>query len=137
MLDNFEHVVMAGSLVGELVSACPQLKVLITSRAVLHVSNEREFRVPPLALPQSDTVRCAEDLMQYGAANLFGQRVLAINPQLEMTDGNARTVAEICIRFLSRLDYDAARSAAEESVALYKGLDDRWGDSLWRSIMPE
>src|SRR5262249_55176039 len=48
-LDNFEQVVGAASQVADLLIACPQLKVLVTSREVLHVRAEQEFVVPPLA----------------------------------------------------------------------------------------
>ena len=51
MLDNFEQVLAAASRVAALLPACPRLKVLVTSRAALHVSGEHEFAVPPLALP--------------------------------------------------------------------------------------
>jgi len=47
LLDNFEQVVQASPLLVELLHACPGLKVLVTSRAVLHVSGEHEFLVPP------------------------------------------------------------------------------------------
>src|SRR5688500_17820736 len=51
LLDNFEPVVQAAPLVAELLAACPRLKVLVTSREPLHVRGERQFAVPPLALP--------------------------------------------------------------------------------------
>ena len=98
VLDNFEHVTAAAPFVAELLTACPRLKVLVTSRAALHVSGEREYRVPPLALPLLDEVQGAEDLLRCGAAVLFVQRVLAARPQFALTDENARAVAEICIR---------------------------------------
>jgi predicted ATPase len=98
VLDNFEHVIAGAPLVAELLSACPQLKILVTSRAVLHVSGEHEFRVPPLALPQPGEVQSAEDLLRYDAAALFVQRLRAARPQFTLTDENARTVADICIR---------------------------------------
>src|SRR5260370_30133819 len=50
LLDNFEQVVGAASQVADLLTSCPQLKMLITSREVLHVRAEHEFAVPPLAL---------------------------------------------------------------------------------------
>src|SRR4051794_13280914 len=51
LLDNFEHVQAAAGNIGRLLAAAPYLKVLVTSRAVLHLSGEHEYAVPPLALP--------------------------------------------------------------------------------------
>src|SRR5439155_13743488 len=51
VLDNFEQVLPAASQLMELLAACLDLKLLVTSRAVLHVQGEQEFPVPPLALP--------------------------------------------------------------------------------------
>src|SRR5690606_1384757 len=50
-LDNFEHMIEAASLVSELLVACPQIKVLVTSREALRLSGEHEFPVLPLAVP--------------------------------------------------------------------------------------
>ena len=55
VLDNFEHIVPAGPLVTDLITACPELKVLITSRTALHLYGEFQVAVPPLAMPDSDT----------------------------------------------------------------------------------
>ncbi|MFN2513444.1 MAG: protein kinase [Pyrinomonadaceae bacterium] len=98
VLDNFEHVLTASPLVAELLSACPGLKILVTSRAVLHISDECEFQVPPLTLPEPDSVQSVEDLTQYGSSALFVQRMLALKPQSVISDENAPTIAEICIR---------------------------------------
>ncbi len=51
LLDNFEHVMAATPTVAELLAMAPQLKILVTSRAALHVYGEHEFPVPPLAFP--------------------------------------------------------------------------------------
>ena len=53
VLDNFEQVVTAGTMVGTLLAAAPRLTMLITSRAVLHLSGEHEFPVPPLTVPDA------------------------------------------------------------------------------------
>ena len=53
LLDNFEHVMQAAPMVAEFLAMGPNLKILVTSRAALHVYGEHEFPVPPLALPDS------------------------------------------------------------------------------------
>src|SRR5262249_55223148 len=65
VLDNFEHVVDAASSVAALLRACPRLKVLVTSRAVLHVYGEHDFVVPPLTLPAQHPLPPVDQLMQY------------------------------------------------------------------------
>jgi predicted ATPase len=62
LLDNFEQVIRAAPHVADLLTVCPQLKVLITSREGLHVRAEREFPVPALALPDVKHVSDAEVL---------------------------------------------------------------------------
>ena len=65
LLDNFEHLVEAAPTVAELLAMAPNLKILVTSRAALHVYGEHEFPVPPLALPDSRSVPPVEVLSQY------------------------------------------------------------------------
>ncbi|MGC2170138.1 MAG: protein kinase [Candidatus Sulfotelmatobacter sp.] len=98
LLDNFEHLVQAALTVAELLSASPNLKVLVTSRAALHVSGEHEFPVSPLALPDSRFKLSVEILSQCPAVALFVQRARAVKPDFELTRENAATVAEICAR---------------------------------------
>jgi non-specific serine/threonine protein kinase len=98
LLDNFEHVVDAATLVTELLSACPRLKVLVTSREPLHVYGEHQFPVPPLTLPEPKQLPPIESLSHYEAVALFIQRALAVKPDFVLTDENAPAVAEICIR---------------------------------------
>ena len=51
LLDNFEHVLAAAPQLSDLLAACPNLHLLVTSRAPLRLQGEREFAVAPLALP--------------------------------------------------------------------------------------
>ncbi len=98
LLDNFEQVVAASSLLAELLASCPELKALVTSRASLHVRGEHEFPVPPLALPDLKHLPGIEDLPQYAAVALFMQRALSIKSDFAITQANARAIAEICTR---------------------------------------
>ena len=67
VLDNFEQVVTAADGVADLLEVCPWLKVLVTSRAPLHIRGERQFPVPPLALPDRKRPSGLERLSQYAA----------------------------------------------------------------------
>jgi hypothetical protein len=62
VLDNFEHLLQAAPTVAELLTMDPNLKILVTSRAALHVYGEHEFPVPPLALPHSRSMLSVEAL---------------------------------------------------------------------------
>jgi predicted ATPase/DNA-binding XRE family transcriptional regulator len=98
-LDNFEHLLTAAPVVGELVGRCTQLTVLVTSRAPLHLSGEHQFPVPPLPLPDVATQSPARVLEQSTPAmELFRQRAQAVMPNFELTTTNAATVARICRR---------------------------------------
>jgi len=98
LLDNFEQVLGGAPLVGELLSACPKLKVLATSRSVLKVYGEQEYPVPPLELPRPGGLLPIDRLSQYEAVRLFIERAKAAKPDFSVTDENAPAVAEICMR---------------------------------------
>jgi predicted ATPase/DNA-binding CsgD family transcriptional regulator len=96
LLDNFEQVVTAAPFLVELLGACPGLKILVTSRAVLRVQGEYESAVPPLALPALKYPPDAEAVSRYAAVVLFLQRAQAKRPDFHITDANAPVIAEIC-----------------------------------------
>ncbi|HYP19627.1 MAG TPA: tetratricopeptide repeat protein, partial [Chloroflexia bacterium] len=98
LLDNFEHVGPASPLVGRMLSAAPGLKVLATSRALLHVYGEHELPVRSLSLPDLAGLPTVEELAEYSAVALFVARTRAIKPDFILSTQNAHTVAEICVR---------------------------------------
>jgi predicted ATPase len=98
LLDNFEHVMAAAPAVADLLAMAPQLKILVTSRAALHVYGEHEFPVPPLALPDAQAMPSPEALAQFPAVALFVQRAVAVKPDFELNRENATAVVEICAR---------------------------------------
>lgn len=98
LLDNFEHLAKAAPTVAEILAMGPHLKILVTSRAALHVYGEREFPIPPLALPDKRTMLSMEDLAQSPAVALFVQRAVAAKPDFELNRENAPAIAEICAR---------------------------------------
>ena len=99
LLDNFEQVTAAAPQVGDLLQACPQLKLLVTSREALHLRGEHVFPVPPLALPKPEIrQRSIKQLGRAEAIQLFVERARAVKPDFRLTNENALAVAEICVR---------------------------------------
>jgi predicted ATPase/DNA-binding CsgD family transcriptional regulator len=96
VLDNFEHVVLAAPLIADLLSACPRLKLVVTSRALLSISGEHAFPVPPLALPSSTRSVPIDELADVDAVRLFITRAQEVNPDFKVTEANASAVAGIC-----------------------------------------
>lgn len=97
VLDNFEQVVIAAPFLVNVLQACPQLNILVTSRTLLRVSGEREFSVSPLAVPDLSHLPATEALSQYAAVALFLQRAQALKPDFQVTSTNSRAIAEICV----------------------------------------
>ena len=98
ILDNFEQVPDGTPVAGELVAACPKLKVLATSRIPLRLYGEQEYPVPPLTLPDSGDLPSLEVLTQYEAVRLFVERARAVKADFAVTNESAPAVAEICKR---------------------------------------
>jgi predicted ATPase len=84
--------------VAALVGACPQLRVLATSRAPLRLSGEHQFPVPPLPVADTSPQSPVDSLEQQPAVELFLERAQAAMPTFELTGTNAATVAQICRR---------------------------------------
>src|SRR5262245_37217207 len=98
LLDNFEQVVNAAPLLGELLAAAPTLKALIASREPLHLSGEHEYAVPPLSLPDPQALPPLEHLVEYAAVQPFLARAQAVKAGFVVTDTNAPAIAAICHR---------------------------------------
>lgn len=98
VLDNFEHLVEAWTVVADLLSAAPELRILVTSRQPLRIRAEYEYDLAPLALPQLDPPLPLPALAQVPAVQLFITRSRAVRPLFELGPGNAFTVARICHR---------------------------------------
>ena len=100
LLDNCEHLVEASArLVEALLSDCPNLRVLTTSREPLRVAGEVVWRIPPLRLPEpqhGDGVLPAVAASE--AVRLFEARARAVLPGFDLTPANASTVAALCRR---------------------------------------
>jgi len=142
ILDNFEQVLPASTIVSEMLESCPSLKVLVTSRSCLRIYGEQEFPVTSLARTQ--------------AVELFAHRAAAVWPEFAITPENEAAVGEICTRLdglplaielaaartrmlppraiLDRLDYPlqlltgGALDLPERQQTLRKAID--WSHSL-------
>ncbi len=111
VLDNFEQVLMAGPQVITLLAACPHVTVLVTSRAILRVSGERAFPVPPLALPDQERDQSVDQVAATEAVQLFLDLAQAASPDFALTPTNTPTVVAIC-RHLDGLPLAIALAAA-------------------------
>lgn len=128
LLDNFEQILPAAPRLSDLLMACPHLKILVTSRAPLHISGEYEFLVPPLAVPSLKQLPAVETLSEYAAVALFLQRARMIKPDFQVTPANARFIAEICVHLDGlplAIELAAARSKLLSPQALLSRLEHR------------
>jgi predicted ATPase/DNA-binding CsgD family transcriptional regulator/transcriptional regulator with XRE-family HTH domain len=133
VIDNFEQVLGAAFEISELLAACPRLHVLVTSRAALRLSAERELLVPPLLLP--DPARDVATgrpghtaLNDCESVRLFVDRAQAVNGHFALTDDNAAAVAEICRRLDGlplAIELAAARTRLLEPQAMLARLEHR------------
>jgi predicted ATPase/DNA-binding SARP family transcriptional activator/DNA-binding CsgD family transcriptional regulator len=99
ILDNCEHLVEATArLADALLAACPNLRVLATSREPLGVGGEALWRVPSLSVPGGDRLPEVGELTGYDAVRLFLDRARLRLPDFDLTPKNAPAVTEVCRR---------------------------------------
>ena len=139
VLDNLEHLLGVAPDVSALIDACPRLVVLATSRAPLRLRGEREYPVPPLALPSSTRSPSEEEILASPSGLLFVERAQATSPGFEITPENASSVAAICWRLAGlplALELAAAKARFLDPVALLSRLDQALS-SAWARDLPE
>jgi predicted ATPase/DNA-binding SARP family transcriptional activator len=129
VLDNFEHVLDATSVVSTLLAATTGLKVLVTSRTRLHVYGEHELELGPLDVPCPESDSSAEALTQFDAVELFVSRARAASPGFDLDRLNARDVGEICLR-LDGLPLAIELAAARMKAFAPRTLLERLGAAL-------
>lgn len=125
ILDNFEHVLDAAPIVSEIVSACPGITFLVTSRAALTVRHERLYPVAPLS-----TVAAGDDLHEAScvspAVQLFAEVAASTAPGFALTAENTPVIAKICRRLDGlplAIELAARRSGALQPAELLTRLD--------------
>jgi non-specific serine/threonine protein kinase len=99
ILDNCEHLLDAcAELAHGLLTSCPYLYMLATSREPLHTAGEVVWEVSPLSLPALEQLPAANDLVEADAVALFVDRATRVLPTFELTGENAPLVARVCHR---------------------------------------
>jgi predicted ATPase len=129
VLDNFEQVTDAAPQIADLLSACPTLKVLSTSRATLRLRWEHEVAVPPLQTPDLRRLPSLDELSLVPSVALFIERAQAVTPEFRLTAENAAAVAEICVRLDGlplALELAAARVKLFSPAAILARLESRF-----------
>lgn len=137
VLDNFEQLlglkpnsVEGATIVAEVLSACPTVKVMVTSRAALNLRSERQFPVQPLGLPEEKGHPSPQVIAQAPAVNLFIERAQSVDPNFTLDDDNASVVAAICTRLDGlplAIELAAARINLLSLTEIQARLDNRLG----------
>jgi non-specific serine/threonine protein kinase len=130
VLDNCEHLLDGcARLVDALLRACPDVRVLATSREALGITGEIDWRVPSLPVPDPRRLPPLAELRQNPAVQLFAERAVAAQSPFVLTDRNAHAVAQVCARLDGiplALELAAARVAALSVDQLAARLDQRF-----------
>lgn len=130
VLDNCEHLIAAcAQLSDTLLRACPDLKILATSREALNIAGEISFRVPSLTLTDLQNLPPVETLAHYESIQLFGERASAANHDFQLTQTNAPSVAQICQHLDGMplaIELAAVRVKALSVEEIAARLDDRF-----------
>lgn len=99
VIDNCEHLIdEAARTILAVCSACPEIKVMATSREPLNFPGEQVYRLPPLDVPPVDTMVGALDVLAYPAVQLLAERASATMADFAIDDRNALSAALICRR---------------------------------------
>ncbi|MBA2557983.1 MAG: tetratricopeptide repeat protein [Chloroflexi bacterium] len=128
ILDNVEHLLAAGPLVADLLTSCPNLSVLTTSREVLRLSGEHAHAVPPMAQPDADDHPDFDELAAAESVRLFSERAVAAQTDFALNPDNVAAVAEVCRRLDGlplAIELAAARVAMFPPAALLSRLERR------------
>jgi predicted ATPase len=126
VLDSFEHLVAGAPLVADLLTACPDLTFLVTSREPTRLAAERLHLVRPLEVPAARGAAAVTELQRYGAVAMFCDRARARDPDFSLDEGTAPHVREICCRLDGlplALELAAARVALLSPGELAARLD--------------
>ena len=125
LLDNFEQVMDATTIVSELLVAAPNIKLMVTSRIPLQVRGEQELPVSPLDVPGKDMA--FDEIERIECVKMFVILAQAASPRFEINKENSAAIAEICRRLDGlplAIEIAAARSRMLSPQAMLKRLDE-------------
>ena len=130
LLDNCEQLIDAcAGLAERLLTSCPKLKIIATSREALNCEGEKTYRIPPLAVPDPKSYNTPEELTKFESVRLFIERALTVNPDFRVNNENASALAEICSRLDGiplAIELAAARTKVLTLAQIYTRLDNRF-----------
>jgi predicted ATPase len=129
LVDNFEHLLDAASLVGDLLADAPGVTVLSTSRERLHLYGEQEYPVLPLDIPDVQQYESTEQLLNYDAIKLFVDRAKAAKPGFILNKDQIPAVVRIC-KLLDGLPLAIELSAPLVKVFMPSVIAERLAESL-------
>ena len=129
VLDNFEHLLPAASVVVELLSGADRLRIVVSSRAPLRVSGEQECPVLPLALPDEQAQGRLASVAACESVRLFAERAAAVAPGFAVDEHNVAAVAQI-VRRLDGLPLAIELAAARVKLLPPEAICGRLGHSL-------
>ena len=121
MLDNFEQVIEAASIVKLILTTAPNVKILVTSRVPLRITGEREYILPLLSSPGRDQQYPFEEWTTYESIRLFVERAVEIKPDFKLSTENAAVMTEICSR-LEGLPLGIELAAANIRILTLQGI---------------
>ncbi len=130
ILDNCEHVIEeARTVAASILHACPEVRILATSREALNIDGEQIYRMPSLTVPPKTQALLPQDVLGFGASLLFSDRALSVNNRFALTDENVLHVAEICRRLDGiplAIELAAARVKVLSPKHIAQMLDERF-----------
>jgi predicted ATPase len=129
VVDNFEHVLPAATLVAELIASCPRLTVLATSREPLNLASEHQYAVEPLSLPTRPAQASVGEVESTSGTALFVAAARRRDHSFVLTEATAPVMAELCAR-LDGLPLALELAAARIGVLPIDQLAARLGDAL-------
>ncbi len=130
LFDNSEHLLTKCAQIAEsLLTSCPDLKIISTSREPFNVHGETIYRIPPLSMPDKIKNESFESLSEYESVKLFLERANSVNPNFTLTQENIYTVAELCKKLDGiplAIELASKRVNVLPVEKIYERLDDRF-----------